>query len=204
MNKSRKEEIIMATLKLASKNGLKAVSMNMIAQEVGIKKPSLYNHFKSKDELVGEMYLFLRDNAQKETNTQMDFSIFNNNSAQQILCCLVNNYITLSSQESMQMFYKVVYSERATSGEAANIMATETEKMINATKQVFEVLKDKNLLQFNNLEIAALSFALTIHGLMDYLLDRSFAENNKATIDMQLINNYIKDFCIQHAIKEEL
>ena len=45
----RKEEIILAALELASVNGLKSISMAQIAEKVGIKAPSLYNHFKSKD-----------------------------------------------------------------------------------------------------------------------------------------------------------
>ena len=61
----RKEEIIYATLELASQHGLKAISMSQIAEKVGIKAPSLYNHFKSKDEILKAMYGFLREAAQK-------------------------------------------------------------------------------------------------------------------------------------------
>ncbi len=204
MNKTRKEEIIMATLKLASEKGLNAISMNMIANEVGIKKPSLYNHFKSKDELVNEMYVFLKTEAQRQTHTQMDFSIFEKNSAYEILSQLVNNYILLCSEQNMQMFYKVIYSERAISSEAASIMATETEKMINATKDVFTVLVNKKLLQFKNIEISAMSFALTIHSLMDYSLDVSLSKNKKPTVNANLINKYIANFCKEHKNKEQL
>lgn len=202
MNNNRKEEIIMATLKLASIKGLGAVSMNMIADSVGIKKPSLYNHFKSKEELVDEMYLFLRDKAQRETNTQVDFAIFENKSAYEILTCLVQNYILLSTEQNMHLFYKVIYSERAISSEAAKIMAVETEKMINATRKVFEFLKDKKLLRFRNVEISALSFALTIHSLVDYSLDKCFGGNEEMSINTKLINEYIADFCDEHKIRE--
>ena len=198
MSENRKEEIILATLKLASSKGLGAVSMNMIAQEIGIKKPSLYNHFKSKEELVSEMYLFLREKAQKETKTQMNFSIFENKSAYEILSFLVGNYIRLSSEKNMQMFYKVIYCERSISSEAAKILTAETEKMINATKQVFQVLQDKKLLHFKDIEISAMSFALTIHSFMDYCLDKTFGSGAKVSIDENLINRYIKNFCEEH------
>ena len=202
MNRNRKEEIIMATLKLASIKGLGAVSMNMIADCVGIKKPSLYNHFKSKEELVEEMYLFLREKAQCETNTQMDFAIFENKSAYEILTCLVQNYILLSTEQNMHLFYKVIYSERAISSEAAKIMAVETEKMINATRKVFEILKDKKLLRFRSVEISALSFSLTIHSLVNYSLDKCFGGHEEMIINIKLINEYIADFCDEHKIRE--
>ena len=72
---SRKEEIIYATLELASAKGMQGVSMSQIADKVGIKAPSLYNHFKSKDEIIQEMYRFLRENAQKSNGElNVDFA----------------------------------------------------------------------------------------------------------------------------------
>lgn len=56
MSDTRKKEIIMAALELAANKGLGSVSMNMIADKVGIKKLSLYNHFASKEELVEAKY----------------------------------------------------------------------------------------------------------------------------------------------------
>ena len=47
-----KERIILATLDLAAEHGLKSHSMSQIAEAVGIKKPSLYNHFDSKETLI--------------------------------------------------------------------------------------------------------------------------------------------------------
>ena len=44
---NRKEEILLVTLELAAENGLSNVSMAQIAEKIGIKKPSLYNVFKS-------------------------------------------------------------------------------------------------------------------------------------------------------------
>ena len=51
----------MATLDLAAEHGLKSLSMSQIAEAVGIRKPSLYNHFDSKESLIREMYQFLRE-----------------------------------------------------------------------------------------------------------------------------------------------
>ena len=63
--KDRKEEIIAATLELAAENGLGTISMQQIADKVGITKASLYNHFASRDEIVDAMYAWLR-NASRE------------------------------------------------------------------------------------------------------------------------------------------
>ena len=202
MSENRKEEIILATLKLASEKGLAGVSMNMIAESIGIKKPSLYNHFKSKDELVNFMYEYLRETAKKTTKTEFDMSILDSKSASEILQTAINNYIMLSSDKNMEMFYKVIYSERAISQNASNIMIIETEKMIQATKFLFFELQKRKLLEFKNLELSATSFALTIHAIMDYEADKSFSKTGKITRETKLLNDYIDTFCDEHKVKE--
>ena len=57
----RKKEIIYAALELASERGPGAVSMQQIADRVGITKASLYNHYSSKDQIIEAMYDYLRE-----------------------------------------------------------------------------------------------------------------------------------------------
>lgn len=64
----RLDEIIDATLSLASEVGLGNVSLQMIADKVGIRKSSLFNHISSKDDLISKMYHSLREKAKAVTN----------------------------------------------------------------------------------------------------------------------------------------
>ena len=74
MDMERKEEIIQATFMLASKNGIDNVSMSQIATQLRIKKPSLYNHFRSKDEIIKAMYDYLRTQAKEKLKiTDLDY-----------------------------------------------------------------------------------------------------------------------------------
>ena len=43
--------------------------MAQIAEKVGIKKPSLYNHFESKEALIKEMYEFIREKSKEKTKS---------------------------------------------------------------------------------------------------------------------------------------
>jgi len=47
-----KERIFEAAIDLFAQNGFDATSMREIAEAVGIKKASLYSHYKSKDEIL--------------------------------------------------------------------------------------------------------------------------------------------------------
>ena len=201
MSDTRKKEIIMATLELAANKGLGNVSMNMIADKVGIKKPSLYNHFASKEELVEVMYQFLREEAKKNANIgAIDYTtIFADKSALEILKMMVEGYFNMNKQEHMMNFYKVIYSERSLNPMAAKIVAEETDKMIIATKQLFYAMEVHKLLHFTNPDMSAVSFAMTIHGLMDYELDQSNSKCSYET-DKNLLDDYLKWFCEENAV----
>ena len=201
MSDTRKKEIIMATLELAANKGLGNVSMNMIADKVGIKKPSLYNHFASKEELVEAMYQFLREEAKKNANVgAIDYTvIFADKSALEILRMMVGGYFNMNQQEHMLNFYKVIYSERSLNPMAAKIVAEETDKMIIATKQLFYAMEVHKLLHFTNPDMSAVSFAMTIHGLMDYELDQINGKRSYET-DKNLLDDYLKWFCEENAV----
>ena len=201
MSDTRKKEIIMATLELAANKGLGNVSMNMIADKVGIKKPSLYNHFASKEELVEAMYQFFREEAKKNANIgAIDYTIiFAGKSALEILKMMVGGYFNMNQQEHMLNFYKVIYSERSLNPMAAKIVAEETDKMMIATKQLFYAMEVHKLLHFTNPDMSAVSFAMTIHGLMDYELDQSNSKCSYET-DKNLLDDYLKWFCEENAV----
>ena len=203
MSDTRKKEIIMATLELTANKGLGNVSMNMIADKVGIKKPSLYNHFASKEELVEAMYQFLREEAKKNANVgAIDYTvIFAGKSALEILRMMVGGYFHMNQQEHMLNFYKVIYSERSIQPMAAKILAEETEKMIIATKQLFYAMEVHKLLHFQNADMSAVSFAMTVHGLMDYELDLRSGGCKTENQERNDLDEYLQWFCKENAVK---
>lgn len=205
MNGNRKEEIILTTLELAAEKGLAGVSMSMIADKIGIKKPSLYKHFSSKEEIVEAMYQFLRERSKENANIKpVDYSsLFIGKTAYEVLRGMVQGYINMNHQEQMITFYKVIYSERSIQPMAARIVAEETERMIFATKQLFYAMEIHKLLHFENADMSAVSFAMMIHGLMDYELDQKYGYNKEDHSNQNLLENYLKWFCEENSVKAE-
>lgn len=168
----RKEEILYATLELASENGLRSLSMSQIAEKVGIKAPSLYNHFKSKDEILKAMYGFLRERAQK--NRSFDFSDMRDaasRSLEQILMDSLYAYLEIISDRNMLLFFRVLYSERSIDPLAAEIVLEETNRMLRSTKNLFYALAIHGKMKTEGIDTAATAFALTVHSLIDYRMD---------------------------------
>ncbi|WP_173472854.1 TetR/AcrR family transcriptional regulator [Eubacterium ruminantium] len=169
---NRKEEILHATLTLAAENGMKGVSMSQIADKVGIKAPSLYNHFKSKDDIIKEMYLFFREQAQKGSGSvQLDMSKLMNKNIEEILLGSVSSYMGIVTDKNMLQFFKVLYSERTTNPVAAQIIVEETERMINTSKNMFYAFVVHGKAKKDNIDVAAMTYSLTIHSLIDYRMD---------------------------------
>lgn len=196
---NRKEEILLVTLELAAENGLSNVSMAQIAEKIGIRKPSLYNHFKSKDEIIAAMYQHFRDKSKEALSlTDIDYGDFvKDKSMEEALNQTVINYMNMNSSEKMFLFYKVIYSERAINPNAAKIMAEETRRMMIATKNLFYALQAHGKISINGIDMAAASFALTIHAMMDYQFDCSCSGEPVA---QDMIQNYIKWFCKQYEV----
>ena len=202
MGMERKEEIIQAALMLASKNGIDNVSMSQIAMQLGIKKPSLYNHFRSKDEIVKAMYDYLRTQAKEKLKiTDPDYGkLVKDKSLEEVLKLAVHNYYRMSAQNDMLSFYKIIYSTRATNCMAAQIMCEETEKMLLATKNLFYALQVHQKIFVKDIDQAAISFTMTIHSLIDYQLDRKSAGNK---FNEDILDNYICWFSKEFGGKDE-
>lgn len=204
---TRKEKIILAALELSSKYGLKAVSLSQIAEKVGIKKPSLYNHFDSKEALVKEMYSFVREQSKNQTTVyQGDFALlFEGKSLEEILTAAMESYLKLVSNKQMLCFFKVIYSERTTDPAAAKIMLEETRQMISYIKNLFYALAVHGKMRSSDIDTAAMSYAMTIHALVDNRMDMMTAGEVLPSDGNDLpeeIKNYIRWFSNQMGVDE--
>lgn len=192
----KREQIILATLELASEHGLGSVSMSQIAEKLGIRKPSLYNHFESKEAIIEAMYHFLRERSRAQLSpAAIDMGeIVKNRTAEEVLMLTVTNYNKLNEQSEMLKFYKVIYSQRAIDPAAARIMAEETEKMILATKALFYALQAHGKISVKEIDTAAESFAMAVHAITEYQLD---CVNSGKEVKEKMLESYVKWFAEQ-------
>lgn len=189
-----KEKIIMAALELACENGLRSVSMSQIAEKAGIKKSSLYSHFSSKEQIISEMYLFLRKQANQNREIgHFDYGSFvEGKDLKEILMETVLSYDRMNHDPQMAMFYKVIISEKTLNPIAAEIMVAETNTMIRATKQLFYAIMAKKVAYFENIDAAAVSFAMGVHAILDFRMDDCMAGSDYS---QGILEQYIDEFC---------
>ena len=139
----RRNEIVFATLELAAENGLGSVSMQQIANKIGITKASLYNHFSSRDEIVEAMYETIRQaSKQKVVRTNIDYdALAKSGTFYEVIMKAVSSYRAIVQEPQMFLFYKLIMAERSINPAAAEIMVKETKTMIDATKALFRSLE---------------------------------------------------------------
>ena len=198
----RKKEIINATLELASENGLGTVSMQQIADKVGITKASLYNHYSSRDQIVEAMYDFLRSASKSRAGLgEVDYDrLSGNEPLKEIISGAIEDYKKIVTDPQMYLFYRVILSERPINSAAAEIMVRETRTMINATKTLFYALRVKGIADFKNVDSAAASFAMTVHALLDYEFDLG---NAGMKTDGKMMQEFVGEFCRNYEVKRD-
>lgn len=189
----KKDEILKATLELAYEKGLGRVSMSQIAERVGLQKSSLYSHFKSKEEIVEKMYQYFREQSKKSNgNTETDYKkIVRGKSFYEILIFVVDSYRRMNQCPEMNMFYRVIESERFVNKLAADVMVSETKTMLNATKELFKAIEDENIADFSDVDGASISFAMGVHAILEYEIDSEISGTDSAD---GMMEQFIKEF----------
>lgn len=191
-----KEKILIAALELAQEKGLGRISMSQIAQRVGLKKSSLYSHYSSKEEIITSMYSYFRNKAKEsQGNEEVDYGkLVEGKSLYQVLSFVVSSYRNMNSDPHMQMFYKVIESERAINSFAAQVMVQETQTMIRATKNLFYALEIKNVAHFENPDAAALIFAMGVHSILEYEYDLKMSDLETSTMMQEFIEEFSRKY----------
>lgn len=107
-----KEEIIRTTQELITRNGIRAVRVDEIAQTLGISKRTLYEMFADKDDLVNACLDFM---SRQERERVISYRKRHSRSSLQRLFRLAYEYIdtlyTVESSFLSDIRHKVIYAE---------------------------------------------------------------------------------------------
>ncbi len=197
-----KNEILASILPLASKEGLRNLSLSKIAENAGIAKSTLYSHFDSKDDMINQLYLYLREKAKERMHIGVvDYgNIVKGKSLEEVLLYVVSSYDSINRDSDMKNFYAIIESEKAFSNIAARIITEETETMFTATKNLFYALEAEKIAHFPSIENAAFLFAQSIHSTLTLMQDDETAGTE---VSKGILEKIIHEFSNLYRIKKE-
>ena len=132
-----KSNIFNTALKLFAGNGYENVSVRDIADKVGIKAASIYNHFESKEKILEACYNFYLTNRYHERPGREQYeSIVRNGTKEEILDMFVYPF-EASIHENMVNAVFVIYSRVYSDIKAREIYASEINDSMQFLKEVF-------------------------------------------------------------------
>ncbi|GAA0124344.1 hypothetical protein UT300019_02460 [Clostridium sp. CTA-19] len=145
---STKEKIFAKSIELFSKKGFNGVSIRQIAKSVGIRESSIYNHYKSKDEIIESIFEYFAKSIKDyrpstlELNIMMDFM-----SPEELFKHLVITYGKFLNGK-LDSIAIIIYSEQFKNEKAKELMVeTIIKEPSRFIKEILDMMIKKNLIK---------------------------------------------------------
>ncbi len=211
-DKVTREKIILAFLDSCFAKNAGGTSLSDVADRLGIKKASLYNHYESRDAMVEDCIRWCGDYFRKTYFIPTDIdSISQRYPAENVMKAIVNRWFKMNEKEPLIQIYSFIESEKYISTAAAKISQETREKLVNQTKQALRSLANAKKiidLEENDLETLSKMFAsLTVSSLDSYIVAkkieiRSNPESGEGSLfeskgdpDYSEIDELVTTFC---------
>ena len=137
-----KDDIIRALLDASFFCSAGATSLKDVADRLGIKKASLYNHFASRDDLIRQAMASCAEYIEAITFAPADIlGIARKYPAETVLKGIVNRYFRMHEKMPLFQIYTFIESQKYFSKDAADIIDAQNSKLIAQTDSVLEALR---------------------------------------------------------------
>lgn len=200
-NRSTKQKILDAALDLFSTQGFEATSVSQIADEVGIRKASLYSHFASKQEILESLMQEVMKQYEWHTIFS-ESSIANQNLSVQSITEMIVGQIRYLLQEpqivkgrkmlTVEQFRNPILAKVQTKQNYTNVM--------NFFVNLIKKLTEQGKLSDHDPEVTAAQLCLPISAWIN-LCDRE-PEREKEVIE--LTRRHIIQFFDLYSVKDKM
>lgn len=194
-----KQRIIKEALILFAEKGYSDVYVSEIAQAVGIKAPSLYKHFKSKQEIFNAILEELRKNYTEQaavlningSNEQADADIYADISESSLVEMGKGLFLYFLHDEYVTLFRKMLTIEQFHDTELSELYSKQYfDDPLKYQSALFTLLIAKGKFKEENADVMALHFYAPIYALLT-LCDRHPDRENEA---LRTLEEHIKQF----------
>lgn len=175
-----KDEIKKAAFTLFAENGYEDTTTQKIAEAVGLKKQSLYSHYRSKGDIYADI---LRDQSVFFTcEIKSAIERYKDESAEIFMRELSRKFIELfSSRERLLLWKRTLIRWGTNTGrDFFELNGTQISDLLkNDVRELYELFsgKYKLLEDWNNFKAVMLSFMLMINGYLDWVIVAGYDEN---------------------------
>lgn len=200
-----KEKILIEALKLFSKKGYSAVYLSEIAESVNIKTPSLYKHYKSKQDIFNscvDAFTLQIEKVRGELklpgskNEEISYETINE---QDLFNIAKSLFIFYLKDDIVSNFRKMLLIERYNNKKLNDIYEDIfINKALKYEERIFSTLIDKGIIKHNNPHTLALEFYSPIF----YLLQKYDLHQDKIKDAIEELSLLIHNFYENYNIKK--
>ncbi|MBL7112703.1 MAG: TetR/AcrR family transcriptional regulator [Bacteroidales bacterium] len=172
-----RERILNISIAQFAKYGYNGTSMQQIADMAGIRKSSIYNYFKSKDQILKEIYEIFTEEMTKliPTKEQVKIDLGKAASIEVYWKNRISGYFENSVTSYAGRLWKVILQEQFRDDRAAVLIISETGRMTDNTSMIFKQMIKKVLIKKCDPDKLAEEFQYTIQAFhQEYLIRHTF------------------------------
>jgi AcrR family transcriptional regulator len=177
--KTTKGKIFEASIDLFAQKGFDAASMRDIAAVVGIKQPSMYGHYKSKDEIIDCVFQYFKRELIKMRPPEVRDLEKIDRLTPEIFRQRANLTLDLFKDPHMEKIFRILLNEQYKDKRARMIvLECLIHEPYSFSRAVLEIMVKKGIINKIDPDIKAMEFQYTIFTLfMEYLLLKSDNSN---------------------------
>ena len=194
-----KKRILDEALTLFSENGYGNVYVAQIAEAVGIKAPSLYKHYKSKQDIFNAILDEMKKSYDKQASmlnisgedAVSDAEVYSDIGEDELVRMATGLFLYFLHDEYAQKFRKMLTIEQFRDSELAHLLTKEyADDPLSYQSAMFSILCEKGVLRKYDPDVMALHFYAPIYFLLT-VCDR---EPQRETESTELLKRHIRQF----------
>jgi len=194
-----RKRIIVEALHLFSEKGYNAVSVGQIADAVGIKAPSLYKHYKSKQAIFDAILVEMQQRYEKQVSSMemngvdgvLDLALFEKISEEQLIQLGKNLFLYFLHDDYVCQFRKMLTIEQYHNTDLATIYAKQyIDDPLSYQGTLFSMLVNAGIFINEGPNIMALQF----YGPINLLLTLCDCQPEREQEALQMLEQHIKQF----------
>ena len=194
-----KKRILDEALTLFSENGYGNVYVAQIAEAVGIKAPSLYKHYKSKQDIFNAILDEMKKSYDKQASmlnisgedAVSDAEVYSDIGEDELVRMATGLFLYFLHDDYAQKFRKMLTIEQFRDSELAHLLTKEyADDPLSYQSAMFSMLCEKGVLRKYDPDVMALHFYAPIYFLLT-VCDR---EPHRETESTELLKRHIRQF----------
>ncbi len=200
---SNKEKILNTAIDLFSNKGFNAVSVRDITRGVGIKESSLYNHFKSKDEILETIFWnFRMETAKIMPPVDQLETIFTFMGPKEFLEEGLKNFKNHISDPVIEKIWLIIFLEQYRNSIARDIYLHDiVEKTLHFIEFAFSKFISLGQIKPLNPKLLAMEYQYPLFKMIEIYIMLRIDDKETESIERSM-NEYIEFFCEANIIKK--